>query len=106
MPEVAIPRGAASSTVHDLRLWRPARRTHAPATSRAPTAGWTRSRMRAGAATETPRRSTGGSAQSLPPFVSPPDFVGVDAPPSENVVEPPWRTGRRAAGVALRPRVE
>src|SRR6187455_513836 len=106
MRGAAIPRGVASSTVHDLLLGRPARRTHALARSRAPTAGWTRSRMRAGAATETPRRSTGGSAQSRPPFVSPPDFVRADAPPSESVAGPPWRIGRKAAEVALRPCVE
>src|SRR6187397_1154018 len=106
MPEAAIPRGAASSTVHDLPLWRPARRTHAPATSRAPTAGWTRSRMRAGAATETPRRSTEGSAQSRPPFVSPPAFVRGDARLSESVAELLWRIGRRAAEVVLPPCVD
>src|SRR6478672_3484235 len=97
MPGAAILRGAASSTVHDLPLWRLARRTHALARSRAPTAGWTRSRTRAGAATETPRRSTGGSAQSRPPFVSPPAFVRGDARPSESVAGPLWRIGRRAA---------
>src|SRR5437868_3008305 len=106
MPGAAIPRGAASSTVHDLPLGRLARQTPAPARFRAPTAGWIRSRMRAGAATETPRRLAGGSAQSRPPFVSPPDFVRADAPPSETVAALPWRIARRAAEVAVRPCVD